>query len=85
MKDKTLVTQFILDTSVIYQNGGFEGWLADFFLKSKADQEAEYQIWIADRTLRIEADIGALEAQKIARQDTLNAELSKAVAETTEK
>ncbi len=85
MKDKQLVAQFILESSNPYVQEGLEGWidkvLSVWFMGSKENQQAAYQTWIEDKKTRTQAALDALEANKIAAADKLNADLIKLSAE----
>ena len=77
MKDKQLVVEFILSESAKFINGGLEDWLADLLIKTKSEQDDLFQAWVDDQKTRTQAALDALEAQKIATQDQLNAKLTK--------
>lgn len=55
----------------------FVTWIVDEFMKSKTEQKANFDAWVAERQLRIQTELAALEARKREAEDLLTAELEK--------
>lgn len=81
MKDDQILEAFIYHQFNTHGEGGFIKWLVPFIKKPKADQKTEYVTWVEDQKTRTQAMIDALDANKIAAEDKLTAELNKLTAE----
>ena len=80
-QNRDLVQAYLVDSFNSHsQDKTFDTWLLDTLCKTQAERDLDLKAWAASTKVRVQSQIDSLEADKLARETSLLADMAKLTA-----